>query len=213
MAEEQFTSRRARREAERLAADQAFEARETPEQPNEPSSNNRGELLSPPPAPAQEPQSPLSAPEPEPGSADPESADATSRIDAEPTPHSTAERGALASDHPQDARPPVNAEDGLDPQRAPLPHFESRTARKNYLREHGLSVEGDVSTGAIPVIAGPEETSPEESDETTAAEDESFDAAGFGGSAGEVAARDFESPVTADSAPRPTARDAAPRDA
>lgn len=173
MAEEQFTSRRARREAERLAADQAFEARESPEQPGEPSSNNRGDLLNPPPAPAPEPEPRATAPEPEPSS----------------------------------------GEDPLDPQQAPLPHFDSRTARKNYLREHGLSQNGDVSTGAIPVIAGPDETSPEESGEGTTAEDESFDTAGFGGSADEVAARDFESPVTADSAPRPTALDGGAHDA
>ena len=45
MAEEQFTSRRARREAERLAAEQEFEARSTPAQPTE---TNRADLLTPP---------------------------------------------------------------------------------------------------------------------------------------------------------------------
>lgn len=228
MAEEQFTSRRARREAERVAAEQAFEARETPEQPSEPSPNNRAELLNPPPAPTQAPASPAKetetpaqapdsladahAPAQVPDSK-PEPADTTSRVDAQPAPRINHERGASATDYPQDSRPPVNTEDRLDPQRAPLPHFDSRTARKNYLRDHGLSLEGDVSTGAFPVIAGPEETSPEEPDDATVGEDESFDAAGFGGSADEVAARDFEAPVTAESAPRPTAVADAPRDA
>ncbi|WP_193096204.1 hypothetical protein [Brevibacterium sp. FME17] len=241
MAEEQFTSRRARREAERIAAEQAFEARETPEQPSEPSATDRAELLNPQPsstqtpassakpteaparapetladapeAPAQTSDSPTGVPVPRVNSDESEAADTSSRVDAEPTPRISHERGALATDHPQESRPPVNAEDRLDPQRAPLPHFDSRTARKNYLREHGLSLEGDVSTGAIPVIAGPEENSPEGSDEDNSGENESFDTAGFGGSADEVAARDFESPVTADSAPRPTALDDAPHDA
>lgn len=248
MAEEQFTSRRARREAERMAAEQAFEAREMPEQPSEPSTNDRAELLNPPPVPTQAPVSPAKeseapaqapeefvdapktfddvpktpaqkpdlhtgAPDARPRSDEPEPADTTSRVNAEPPPHIAHERGALATDHPQESRPPVNAEERLDPQRTPLPHFDSRTARKNYLRKHGLSLEGDVSTGAIPVVAGPEENSPEGSDDANAAEDESFDTAGFGGSADEVAARDFEAPVTVDSAPRPTALDDAPHDA
>ena len=192
MAEEQFTSRRARREAERVAAEQAFEARETPEQPKEPSSNNRSDLLNPPPAQAQAPES---------------------RADTEPPSQAAPERGASSGDQAQDSRPPVEAAEPVDPQQAPLPHFDSRTARKSYLRDNGLSREGDLSTGATPVIAGPETTSPEESDEAAAGQNESFDSAGFGGSADEVAARDFESPVTAASAPRPTAFDDAPRDA
>ena len=192
MAEEQFTSRRARREAERVAAEQAFEARETPEQPEEPSSGDRSELLNPPPARAQAPES---------------------RTDTESSPQTAPERGASSADQTRESRPPVEAAEPVDPQQAPLPHFDSRTARKSYLRDNGLSVEGDLSTGATPVIAGPEATSPEESDETAAGEDESFDTAGFGGSADEVAARDFESPVTAASAPRPTSFDDAPHDA
>ena len=185
MAEEQFTSRRARREAERLAADQAFEARETPEQPSESSSNGRAELLDPPPAPADEAEPHTNAPEPEP----------------DPSP-----------DEPKPSEPAsrVEAEEHLDPQQAPLPHFDARTARKNYLRKHGLSPQGDLSTGAIPVIAGREETAAEDAVDPTAGEDESFDTAGFGGSADEVAARDFESPVTTESAPKPTALDEPP---
>ncbi|WP_231447260.1 hypothetical protein [Brevibacterium zhoupengii] len=191
MAEEQFTSRRARREAERLAAEQAFEARETPEQPSESSPNNRAELLNPPPAPAEAPESRTKAPEPKPSDSSAEAAEATSRFDAE---------------------------DRHDPQRAPLPHFESRTARKSYLRDNGLSSEGDVSTGATPVIAGPEETAEDEtspvgSGSAAVTDSDPVDAAGFGGSADEVAARDFEAPVTADSAPRPTALDDDPQDA
>ncbi|MCF2574443.1 hypothetical protein [Brevibacterium sp. UCMA 11754] len=192
MAEEQFTSRRARREAERVAAEQAFEARETPEQPKEPSSNDRSDLLNPPPARAQAPES---------------------RADTGPPSETAPERGASSADQAQESRPPSEAAEPVDPQQAPLPHFESRTARRSYLRDNGLSSEGDLSTGATPVIAGPETSSPEESDEAAAGENESFDTAGFGGSAGEVAARDFESPVTAASAPRPTAFDDAPRDA
>lgn len=198
MAEEQFTSRRARREAERLAAEQAFEARETPEQPSEPSPTNRAELLNPPPAPAQAPEPRTTTPEPTPTGSEAEPAEVT--------------------DQPQESEAPVDTEDRLDPQRAPLPHFESRTARKKYLRDNGLSLEGDVSTGAIPVIAGPEETaedetSPEGPDSAAVTDSDSVDAAGFGGSADEVAARDFEAPVTADSAPRPTALDDDPQDA
>ncbi|SMX90895.1 hypothetical protein [Brevibacterium antiquum] len=213
MAEEQFTSRRARREAERLAAEQAFEARETPEQPSEPSPSEPAELLNSSAAPAQAPESHTGVSEPEPSSDEPEPVGTTSHVDAEPPPPISHEHGASAADHGQESRPPGNAEERLDPQAAPLPHFSSRTARKNYLREHGLSLEGDVSTGALPVIAGPEETSPEESDEAIAGEYESLDTAGFGGSADEVAARDFESPVTPDSAPRPTALGDAPHDA
>ena len=48
MAEEQFTSRRARREqAERLAAEQAFEARETPEQPERTVTDQSGRTAEP----------------------------------------------------------------------------------------------------------------------------------------------------------------------
>lgn len=212
MAEEQFTSRRARREAERVAADQAFEARDTPEEPSEPASNGRADLLKPAPAPVEKPDSHPTEPEPEP-------ADTTSRVDAEPAPRAVHDRGALATDHPVASRPPVNAEDRLDPQRTPLPHFETRTARKQYLRDHGLSLEGDVSTGALPVIAEPEEsvndTESEEglSSEPESVDPESFDTAGFGGSADEVAARDFESPITPDSSPRPATLDEEPMDA
>ncbi|MGO2153895.1 MAG: hypothetical protein ACTH3O_08315, partial [Brevibacterium aurantiacum] len=77
MAEEQFTSRRARREAERLAAEQAFEARETPEQPSEPSPTNRAELLNPPPAPAQAPEPRTTTPEPTPTGSEAEPAEVT----------------------------------------------------------------------------------------------------------------------------------------
>ncbi|MGO2860980.1 MAG: hypothetical protein ACTIC1_07480, partial [Brevibacterium sp.] len=45
------------------------------------------------------------------------------------------------------------------------------------------------------------------------AEPESYDTAGFGGAAEEVAARDFESPVTADSGPRPVSPENEPYDA
>lgn len=256
MAEEQFTSRRARREAERLAAEQEFEARSTPAQPTE---TNRAELLTPPQRPTEKPKAPAEAAAPSattaPGdlpaapsgpaqggrtpsapapsapapkapaeststpadtpaapSTPPEAAP-TSRIDPAPAERISHERGALASDHLPQERPPVNAEDRLDPRRAPLPHFESRAARKRYLKEHGLSLDGDLSTGAIPVIASPEETAAaeaENSDAETATaprEHESFDTAGFGGTSDEVAARDFESPVTADSAPRPASGD------
>src|SRR5699024_6895068 len=86
----------------------------------------------------------------------------------------------------------------------------------------------DLSTGAIPVVADEEElaerraaaegrlTGPvTETAETAQSEDEheSYDAAGFGGDPDEVAARDFEAPVTAESAPRPTAFDDEPYDA
>ncbi len=193
MAEEHFTSRRARREAERLAAEQAFEARSTPEQPSDSGPASRAELLSP----AEPPATPEEeAPRPDDGESN--SGDAAPPLDPSPAPHTVHERGALASDHPQETRPPVSAEDRLDPQRAPLPHFETRAERKRYLREHGLSARGDLSTGAIPVIAGPDE----HSDEPAA--HESYDTAGFGGATEEVAARDFEAPVTPDSAPRPT---------
>lgn len=266
MAEEQFTSRRARREAERLAAEQEFEARSTPAQPTE---TNRADLLTPPqrptekpkapaeaaapsatsapsdlpvapsaPAPvpngpvqgdsatsAPAPQAPPSAPAPEnaeqndaaavknDGAADKDDAAPASRIDPAPAERISHERGALASDHLPQERPPVNAEDRLDPRRAPLPHFESRAARKRYLKEHGLSLDGDLSTGAIPVIATPEETAAADAEGadaqtvTAPREHESFDTAGFGGTSDEVAARDFESPVTADSAPRPASGD------
>ena len=183
MAEEQFTSRRARREAERLAADQAFEARETPEQPSEPEPNGREALLDTPQAPASGDDAPA-APE---GSDDGSGA---------PEPHRT------------------------DPTSDPLPHFDSRVARKSYLREHGLSSKGDISTGATPVVAGPDQVDEDEYDSSaptesgsTPDEHESYDEAGFGGSAGEVAARDFEAPVTPASAPRPTALDDEPDDA
>ena len=58
MAEEQFTSRRARREAERLAAEQEFEARSTPAQPTE---TNRADLLTPPQRPTEKPKAPAEA--------------------------------------------------------------------------------------------------------------------------------------------------------
>lgn len=252
MAEEQFTSRRARREAERLAAEQAFEAREVPEQPKE-APNSRAGLLSPLP-----PKKPGAKPAAE------TSDDTASRIDPEPSPRTSHERGALASDHPQESRPPVQAEDRLDPTRTPLPHFQSRAEKKRYLREHGLSLYGDLSTGAMPVVADekelaerqaaaegrltgpiPEVSEPEatqseatgsdavESDaaDTDAAADpadaspvsspdadagtehESYDTAGFGGATDEVAARDFEAPVTSASAPRPTTVESKPFDA
>lgn len=265
MAEEQFTSRRARREAERLAAEQEFEARSTPAQPTE---TNRAELLTPPQRPTEKPKAPAeaaapsatsapgdlpaapsapapngpaqggsapsapapqapAAPAPTPANAEQNDAAAVkndaaddkadaapaSRIDPAPAERISHERGALASDHLPQERPPVNAEDRLDPRRAPLPHFESRAARKRYLKEHGLSLDGDLSTGAIPVIATPEETAAADAEnadaETVTAprEHESFDTAGFGGTSDEVAARDFESPVTADSAPRPASGD------
>lgn len=258
MAEEQFTSRRARREAERQAAEQAFEAREVPE-PTPESTGSRADLLSPLP-----PKKPGNAPD---ESARPASAasaepnalpeDASSRIDPTPSTGTTHERGALATDHPLESRPPVNAEDRLDPTRRPLPHFETRAARKRYLREHGLSLEGDLSTGAMPVVAEPEEKGSEAApgtdsapvtDSASAPADEfvqarpqrdsgdqpsgsptsgtsstgnaaeapaheSYDIAGFGGASEEVAARDFEAPVTRDSAPRPTTLDEDPYDA
>src|SRR5699024_1088606 len=122
-------SRRARREAERLAAEQAFEAREDPGQSDE-AQSPRADLLSPRP-----PRKPDAAP----GPAADDGADSDSRIDPDPSPRTTHERGALASDHPLETRPPVHAEDRLDRQRSPLPHFESRAERKRYLREHGLS--------------------------------------------------------------------------
>ncbi|GAA1872025.1 hypothetical protein [Brevibacterium marinum] len=180
MAEEQFTSRRARREAERLAAEQAFEAQATPEQPSEPSSTE-----------------PADSPRPQ--------------TDATETSEPRSETPAAGTDVDEPA--PADSEPDLDPQRAPLPHFDTRTGRKHYLRENGLSLEGDLSTGATPVVAGPQETSVPDSDEESSSEHESFDAAGFGGSADEVAARDFESPVTTGSAPRPTPLDEEPRDA
>lgn len=209
MAEEHFTSRRERREAERLAAEQAFEARSTPEQPSDSGGPSRAELLNPaePPAsPSEDAASRDDASAAEGDSSDPSSTTTTPALDPAtappldpaPAPRQVHERGALASDHPQETRPPVSAEDRLDPQRAPLPHFETRAERKRYLREHGLSARGDLSTGAIPVIAGPDEHSDEP------AEHESYDTAGFGGASDEVAARDFEAPVTPDSAPRPT---------
>ncbi|MEY8568180.1 hypothetical protein [Brevibacterium linens] len=255
MAEEQFTSRRARREAERLAAEQAFEAREVPEQPKE-APNSRAGLLSPLP-----PKKPDAKPVAE------SSDDTTSRIDPEPSPRTSHERGALASDHPQESRPPVHAEDRLDPTRDPLPHFQTRAEKKRYLREHGLSLYGDLSTGALPVVADEEELAerqaaaegrltgpiPEvsesgsgsadstsdsaksESDavdakasaktpdtsssdskpdaKTVGTEHESYDTAGFGGATEEVAARDFEAPVTPSSAPRPTTLDSESYDA
>ena len=196
MAEEQFTSRRARREAERVAAEQAFEAREAPEQPSEPEPNSGADPSKPAsaldtsaPAPGEEPDSGPTVPEAEP-------VDTTSQVEPEPAPPIDLERAALAADDP------------MDPQHTPLPHFGTRSARKRYLREHGLSLEGDVSTGAIPVIAEPEapvndaEAEEGTSSETESVGPESFDTAGFGGSADEVAARDFESPVTPNSAPR-----------
>lgn len=288
MAEEQFTSRRARREAERLAAEQAFEAREVPEQPTE-APNSRADLLSPLP-----PKKPDAAPRSEASGDESETSgdDRSSRIDPSPAPPTNHERGALASDHPVQTRPPVHAEDRLDPQRTPLPHFQSRAEKKRYLKEHGLSLNGDLSTGAMPVVAdeqelaereaaaegrltGPvpevaeatgEDDAPVDSSaaaehqtsaaETTEAkssasekpskkapesktatassdeplsgmkadpaaptgdspqaEHESYDAAGFGGASEEVAARDFEAPVTAASAPRPTTLDDEPYDA
>ncbi|WP_211977718.1 hypothetical protein [Brevibacterium sp. W7.2] len=295
MAEEQFTSRRARREAERMAAEEEFEARSSAPQGSE---GSRADFLTPPKRPTEKPtttaeadtasggdapaaagggaapgageatpsarpsSAPASAPSAPPASppqtppsaqapAAPQAASApasparpapesptqpaaaepapagggsagstpadlpSSRIDPAPTPKVSHERGALASDHLPQERPPVNAEDRLDPRRAPLPHFESRAARKRYLREHGLSMDGDLSTGAIPVIADPAEADADSQSRDAAspaggtgpggssAGHESFDAAGFGGSSAEVAARDFESPVTADSAPRP----------
>ncbi|RBP64280.1 hypothetical protein DFO66_107158 [Brevibacterium sanguinis] len=221
MAEEHFTSRRARREAERLAAEQAFEARSTPDQPND-SGVSRGELLTPAEPPAAPPETPVPAgddsgepagrettPETDGSQSAEDWADPTSRIDPSPAEHTVHPRGPLASDHPQETRPPVSAEDRLDPRRAPLPHFETRAERKRYLREHGLSMQGDLSTGAIPVIAGPEEHSAESAPEETGqggegTTPESFDTAGFGGASDEVAARDFEAPVTPDSAPRPS---------
>ncbi|WP_434595120.1 hypothetical protein [Brevibacterium sp. 1718] len=253
MAEEQFTSRRARREAERLAAEQAFEAREVPEQPKE-APNSRAGLLSPLP-----PKKPGAKPAAE------TSDDTVSRIDPEPSPRTSHERGALASDHPQESRPPVHAEDRLDPTRTPLPHFQSRAEKKRYLREHGLSQYGDLSTGAMPVVADEKELAerqaaaegrltgpiPEVSDsesadsssesatptadsaetqasaaaakesaadsqpdaKSAATEHESYDTAGFGGASDEVAARDFEAPVTPASAPRPTTVESEPYDA
>jgi hypothetical protein len=253
MAEEQFTSRRARREAERLAAEQAFEAREVPEQPKE-APNSRAGLLSPLP-----PKKPDAKPAAE------SSDDTASRIDPEPSQRTSHERGALASDHPQESRPPVHAEDRLDPTRTPLPHFQTRSEKKRYLREHGLSLYGDLSTGALPVVADekelaerraaaegrltgpipeisdsePADSSSEaapaaaDSDETQASaaaakesasdwqpdaksaatEHESYDTAGFGGAADEVAARDFEAPVTPASAPRPSTVESEPYDA
>ncbi|SDS76125.1 hypothetical protein SAMN04489752_2449 [Brevibacterium siliguriense] len=253
MAEEQFTSRRARREAERLAAEQAFEAGEVPEQPKE-APNSRAGLLSPLP-----PKKPDAKPAAE------GSDDTASRIDPDPSPRTSHERGALASDHPQESRPPVQAEDRLDPTRAPLPHFQTRAEKKRYLRENGLSLYGDLSTGALPVVADEKELAerraaaegrltgpiPEVSDSGSAdsqpewakpesdtndaeapagtpdesssgskadaksvgTEQESYDTAGFGGASEEVAARDFEAPVTSDSAPRPTTLDGEPYDA
>ena len=253
MAEEQFTSRRARREAERLAAEQAFEAREVPEQPKE-APNSRAGLLSPLP-----PKKPDAKPAVE------SSDDTASRIDPEPSQRTSHERGVLASDHPQESRPPVHAEDRLDPTRTPLPHFQTRSEKKRYLREHGLSLYGDLSTGALPVVADEKELAerraaaegrltgpipevsesgaaesnseslksesdavdakspaptPNESStasttdaKTDETEHESYDTAGFGGASEEVAARDFEAPVTSSSAPRPTTVDSEPYDA
>ncbi|WP_166971496.1 hypothetical protein [Brevibacterium atlanticum] len=287
MAEEQFTSRRARREAERLAAEQAFEAQEVPEQPNE-APNPRADLLSPLP-----PKKPDAVPRAKASGDESDASDdgRSSRIDPNPAPRTSHERGALASDHPVETRPPVQAEDRLDPQRTPLPHFESRAEKKRYLKQHGLSLNGDLSTGAMPVVAdeqelaerqaaaegrltgpvpevvestgdddaavsssapGEQQTSAAEAPEakpsagkkpskrvststkaadakaaTTAekteaaapaadpaqTEHESYDAAGFGGASDEVAARDFEAPVTPTSAPRPTTLDDEPYDA
>ncbi|WP_413335308.1 hypothetical protein ACH82I_02630 [Brevibacterium sp. GP-SGM9] len=277
MAEEQFTSRRARREAERLKAEQAFEVRDTPEQSSDETAALRAQLLTPAPGAPSEPAAPSAQPKEKAGEVD----DDTDRapIDAEPAPQVSHERGPLATDHPLEERPPVNAEDRLDPQRTPLPHFESRAARKRYLREHGLSLDGDLSTGAMPVIAEPEDagsedtgpedggakiptddsaktppaagtepgasaakpeavtaksesvtekrsapTRPQAADDSAPsgepeyvparnAEPESYDTAGFGGAAEEVAARDFESPVTADSGPRPVSPENEPYDA
>lgn len=244
MAEEQFTSRRARREAERLKAEQAFEARDTPEQSSDETTALRAQLLTPAPAAPSEPAAPSAQPKQKAGEVE----DDTDRapIDAEPAPQVSHERGALATDHPLEERPPVNAEDRLDPQRTPLPHFESRAARKKYLREHGLSLDGDLSTGAMPVVAEPDDASPEDASPDDSgvkstdgdaaefppapstgpgssaepeyvparnAEPESYDTAGFGGAAEEVAARDFESPVTADSSPRPVSSENEPYDA
>src|SRR5699024_3108521 len=139
-------------------------------------------------------------PDAAPGPAAEDGADSDSRIDPEPSPRTTHERGALASDHPLETRPPVHAEDRLDPQRSPLPHFESRAERKQYLREHGLSFNGDLSTGASPDVADEEElaerqaaaegrlTGPvTETSETAQPEDdhESYDTAGFGGDSDE----------------------------
>ena len=203
MAEEQFTSRRARREAERLAAEQAFEARETPEQPSEPATDGPADLLSSAPEPVEEPEPEAVVPEAEAAEPEPEA--------AEPEPE--------AAEPEPEAAESVDSAARLDPQRSPLPHFETRSTRKAYLREHGLSLEGDVSTGAIPTIAEPEESvndaelEEETTSENESVDPESFDTAGFGGSADEVAARDFESPVTPDSAPRPATLDEEPVDA
>src|SRR5699024_12551314 len=90
MAEEQFTSRRARREAERLAAEQAFEAREVPGQSDE-AQSSRADLLSPRP-----PRKPDAAP----GPAADAGADSDSRTDPAPSPRTTHERGALPSGPP-----------------------------------------------------------------------------------------------------------------
>lgn len=214
MAEEHFTSRRERREAERLAAEQAFEARSTPEPTSEPTPEPISEQAS--------------APTPEqPAADDANISEPESRIDPNPSPAIRHERGALASDHLQESRPPVLAEDRLDPRRTPLPHFDSRSERKKYLREHGLSMSGDLSTGAIPVIAEadaeedatsteniaePTPTPPGPLSPTTEpgtvqdslTDHESYDAAGFGGPAAEVAARDFEAPMSAATSPRPS---------
>src|SRR5699024_2600219 len=102
------------------------------------------------------PRAPMK-PDAAPGPATGDGADSDSHIDPDPSPRTSHERGALASDHPLETRPPVHAEDRLHPQRSPLPHFESRAERKRYLREHGLSFNGDLSTGAIPVVADEEE--------------------------------------------------------
>ncbi|MBE8146288.1 hypothetical protein IOD13_06220 [Brevibacterium casei] len=133
--------------------------------------------------------------------------DSASRIDPAPAEKVAHERGALASDHLPQERPRSTPRIASIPG-VPPPHFESRAERKRYLREYGLSLDGDLSTGAIPVIAEPEESQPDA--DARPVEHESFDTAGFGGTSDEVAARDFESPVTPDSAPRPAAPEDAP---
>src|SRR5699024_663091 len=94
--------------------------------------------------------------------------------------------------------------------------------------EHGLSFNGDLSTGAISVVAdevklaerqaaaeGSLKGPVTETTETAQPEDdqESYDTAGFGENPEEVAPRNLEATVPADSAPRTTAFEHEPYDA
>src|SRR5690606_29597689 len=94
----------------------------------------------------------------------------------------------------------------------PIPEVsESGAAESN---SESLKSESDAVDAKSPAPTPNESSTASTTDaKTDEVEHESYDTAGFGGASEEVAARDFEAPVTSSSAPRPTTVDSEPYDA